>query len=206
MRKLIVAEHISIDGVIQGPGGPTEDPSGNFNLGGWSAPFPDDHIGEFLQEMFSKPFELLLGRFTYEIWASYWPHIKADSPAYDIAKVFNSVAKYVATHRPDTLDWKNSHALKGDLAGAVRALKQKDGPDLLTWGSADMVRQLLAAGLVDDLRLITYPVILGHGKRLFDDKGQAASFTLAQSAITPGGVVVARYLRSGEVRTGTVGA
>ena len=200
MRKLIVAEHISLDGVIQGPGGPEEDPSGEFSLGGWTVPYSDEAIGRDLQDMFSQPFELLLGRRTYDIWAAYWPHVKAGNA---IADQFNSVPKHVATHRTGTLDWHNSHALQGDLAGAIRALKRKNGAHLLTWGSSDLVRQLLAAGLVDEFRLMIYPVVIGHGKRLFGDNAQPSSFTLTQSTRTAGGVLLARYARNGEVRTGT---
>src|SRR4029077_10945872 len=176
MRKLIVAEHISLDGVVQAPGGPEEDPSGDFRLGGWTVPYGDEAIGRDLRDLFSQPFELLLGRRTYEIWAAYWPRVPVDSGARAIADRFNSVLKRVATHRPDTLDWQNSHALEGDLADAIRALKRQDGANLLTQGSGDMVRQLLAAGLVDEPRLLIYPVVLGHGKRLFGDNAQASAF------------------------------
>ncbi|KAF1707760.1 dihydrofolate reductase family protein [Pseudoxanthomonas sacheonensis] len=200
MRKLTVAEHISLDGVIQGPGGPEEDPSGEFPLGGWTVPYADEAIGQDLQDMFSQPFELLLGRRTYDIWAAYWPHVKAGNA---IADQFNSVPKHVATHRPDTLGWHNSHALQGDLADAVRALKRQDGADLLTWGSSDLVRQLLAVGLVDEFRLMIYPVVIGRGKRLFGDNAQPSSFTMTRSARTASGVLLGRYTRSGEVRTGT---
>ena len=204
MRKLIVAEFISLDGVIQAPGGPDEDPSGEFRFGGWQVPYNDEAIGRAVPDLFSQPFELLLGRRTYDIWAAHWPRIGADSPSHPIAGPFNSVRKHVATHRPDTLDWQNSHALAGDLANAVRALKKnQDGGYLLTHGSGDMVRQLLAAGLVDELRLLIYPVLLGRGKRLFGDNAQVSAFTLAHSTSTPSGVLITRYVRSGEVRTGT---
>jgi dihydrofolate reductase len=203
MRKLIVAEHISLDGIIQAPGRPKEDPSGDFRLGGWTVPYADEAIGQALQDLFSQPFELLLGRRTYDIWAAYWPHVRADSSVHGIADLFNSLPKHVATHRSDTLDWQNSHALKGDLADAIRALKQQDGANLLTWGSGDVVRQLLAAGLVDELRLLIYPVVLGRGKRLFDDNVQTSAFTLAYSTSAASGVLSTRYVRSGEVRTGT---
>ena len=193
MRKLIVAEQISLDGVIQSPGGPEEDPSGEFHLGGWIVPYADEAIGETLQDMFSEPFELLLGRRTYEIFAAYWPHVRANSGPHSIADLFNSVAKHVATHRSDTLDWQNSHALKGDLADAIRALKQQDGGNLLTWGSGDMVHQLLAAGLVDEFWFLVYPVVLGRGKRLFADNAGASAFTLAHLHTTPGGVLITRY-------------
>ena len=202
MRKLIVAEQISLDGVIQSPGAPKEDPSGDFRLGGWVVPYADDVIGQALQDLLSQPFELLLGRRTYEIFAAYWPRVRANSASHAIADLFNSVPKHVATHRSDSLGWQNSHALKGDLADAIRALKHQDGANLLTWGSGDMVRQLLAAGLVDELRLLIYPVVLARGKRLFGDNAQGSAFTLAHSTSTPGGVLITRYVRSGEVRTG----
>jgi dihydrofolate reductase len=199
MRKLIVAEHISLDGVIQAPGGPEEDPSGGFRFGGWIVPYADDATGQAVQNLFAQSFELLLGRRTYDIWAAYWPHVRA---GHAIADQFNRVCKHVATHRPDTLNWQNSHALEDDLADAIRTLKQQDGANLLTWGSADMVHQLLAAGLVDELQLMIYPVVLGHGKRLFGDNAQPSTFTLAHSISTRGGVLITRYVRSGEVRTG----
>lgn len=202
MRKLIIAEHISLDGIIQSPGGPDEDPSGDFRLGGWIVPYDDHLIDRFLEDMFSQPFELLLGRRTYDIWASYWPRVGAGSPAHPIADLFNRVPKHVATHRPDSLEWHNSHALEGDLADAVRALKHRDNADLLTWGSSNMVHQLLAAGLVDDFRLMIYPVVLGYGKRLFKDEAHATAFTVAKSTTTPAGVHIVHYVRSGEVRTG----
>jgi dihydrofolate reductase len=201
MRKLIIAEHISLDGVIQAPGGPEEDPNGEFCLGGWIVPYADEAIGEELQDLFSQPFELLLGRRTYEIWAAYWPHVRTGN-AIAIANLFNRVPKHVATHRFDKLDWQNSHALKGELADAVRILKQQSGADLLTWGSSDMVHQLLAAGLVDELWLMIYPVVLGRGKRLFDDNAQPSSFTLAHSISTRSGVLLTHYTHSGEVRMG----
>lgn len=202
MRKLIVAEHISLDGVIQSPGGPEEDPSGGFRLGGWIAPYADAAIAQELRDLFSQPFELLLGRRTYDIWAAYWPRVPVDSGSRGIADLFNSVAKYVATHRSDPLGWQNSQALKGSLADAIRALKQQGGANLLTWGSSDMVRQLFAAELVDELRLMVYPVVLGRGKRLFGDHAQPSAFTLVHSTSTPSGVLLTRYAHSAEVRTG----
>ena len=203
MRTLMVAEHVSLDGVIQSPGAPEEDPSGDFRLGGWIVPYADEATGQDLQDLLSEPFELLLGRRTYDIFAAYWPRVRADSPSHAIADLFNSVPKHVATHRSDTLDWQNSHALQGDLADAIRALKHQDGANLLTHGSGDMVRQLLAAGLVDELWFLIYPVVLGRGKRLFGDNAQVSAFTLAHSTSTPSGVLITRYVRSGEVRTGT---
>ena len=203
MRKLIVSAFISLDGAIQAPGGPREDPSGEFRLGGWMVPYADEAIGQNVQDLLSRPFELLLGRCTYDIFAAYWPRVPADSHSRAMADLLNSVPKHVATHRSNTLAWQNSHALEGDLADAVRALERQDGADLLTFGSGDMLRQLLAAGLVDELRLLIYPVILGHGKRLFGDNALASAFTLAHSTSTPGGVLISRYIRNGEVRTGS---
>lgn len=200
MRKLIIAEHISLDGVIQAPGGPDEDISGGFRFGGWSVPYADDTIGQAVQELMEESFELLLGRHTYDIWAAYWPHVRA---GHTIADKFNRVPKHVATHRPDTLLWQNSNALVGDLADAIGMLKQQDGANLLTWGSADMVCQLLATGLVDELRLMIYPVVIGYGKRLFGDHAQPSAFNLTHSVTTPKGVLITSYKRSGEVRTGS---
>ncbi|SPB15576.1 hypothetical protein NOV72_02796 [Caballeronia novacaledonica] len=203
MRKLIVSAFISLDGVIQAPGGPTEDTSGDFRLGGWIVPYADEAIGQHVQSLLAQPFDLLLGRCTYDIFASYWPRVPPDSPSRAIADVFDGVAKHVATHRPDDLDWQNSHALQGDLADAVRALKHDDGADLLTFGSGDMVRQLLAAGLIDELCLLIYPVMLGRGKRMLSDDASVSAFTLAHSTPTPAGVLITRYIRDGDVRTGT---
>ena len=165
-------------------------------------PFWDEAMDEALGEIMSGEFDMLLGRRTYEIFAAYWPRVPVDSDSRAIADLFNSVPKHVATYRSDTLDWQNSHALEGDLADAIRALKRQDGANLLTFGSGDMVRQLLVAGLVDELRLLIYPVILGRGKRLFGDNALASAFTLAHSTSTPGGVLITRYMRNGEVRTG----
>ena len=203
MRTLTVAAFISLDGVMQAPGGPEEDTSGGFRFGGWIVPYADQTTGQAVQDLFSQPFELLLGRRTYDIFAAYWPHASADSPHHTIADLFNGVPKHVATHRGDSLEWHNSHALQGNLVDAISALKRQDGPRLLTQGSGDLVRQLLAAGLVDEMRLMIHPILLGRGKRLFDDNAQASAFTLLNSFSSPGGVLIARYTRSGEVRTGT---
>ncbi|EIM15268.1 MULTISPECIES: dihydrofolate reductase family protein [Pseudomonas] len=203
MRKLIVAAFMSLDNVIQAPGGPEEDTSGEFRFGGWIVPYADEAFGRAIQDLFSQTFDLLLGRRTYDIFAGYWPHIQAGSSNSAIADLFNRVPKHVATHSPDTLDWHNSHALQGNLADAIQALKQQDGANLLTQGSAELVRQLLAAGLVDELRLMIFPIVLGRGKRLFDDHAQASAFRLVNSTSTPGGVLIAHYVRSGDVQTGS---
>ena len=202
MRKLIVAAMISLDGVIQAPGGPDEDRSDGFPFGGWAWPYADPGI-EVMDGAFKRPFELLLGRRTYDIFAGYWPHVPKDSPAQAIARPFNATAKHVATHHADTLAWKNSHALGADVVAALRALKQQDGPDLVTQGSSALVKQLLASDVVDELSLLVYPVLLGRGKRLFDDHGQPSAFRLDASRTTRQGVLISRYLREGPVQTGT---
>jgi len=203
MRKLIVAAFVSLDGVMQAPGGPQEDTSGGFAFGGWLVPHAEEVFGQAMQALFSQPFELLLGRRTYDIFAGYWPKVRDDTEDFSIAKLFNSVAKHVATHDPDSLDWHNSHALGADIVSAVRALKQQDGANLLTQGSADLVQQLLAAGLVDELQLLVHPVLLGHGKRLFGDDTAPGAFTLKHSQVTPKGVIIVRYVRKGGVETGS---
>lgn len=202
MRKLIVPAFISLDGVIQAPGGPQEDTSGGFAYGGWVWPYADES-DEIMGGVFEGPFELLLGRRTYDIFASYWPHVAEDAPHRGIADLFNGTTKHVATHHPDTLEWRNSHALGTDVATAVRELKRGDGPSLVTQGSSDLVHQLLATDLVDELRLLVYPILLGGGKRLFDDRAQASAFRLEASKATSSGVLVNRYIREGEVRTGS---
>ncbi|WP_252088682.1 dihydrofolate reductase family protein [Pseudomonas sp. MWU13-3659] len=202
MRKLIVAAFITLDGVMQAPGGPEEDTSGGFTYGGWIPPYADEVFGQTMQALFSEPFELLLGRRTYDIFAGYWPQQGQDSANSPLADLFNSVPKHVATHHPESIAWHNSHALGQDVTAAVNRLKQQDGAHLLTQGSGELVRQLLAAGLVDELRLLIHPLLLGCGKRLFGDDAQAAAFTLRESVVSPNGVLIAHYVRSGDVRTG----
>lgn len=202
MRKLIVPAFISLDGVMQAPGGPEEDTSGGFAHGGWVWPYADES-DEVMGGVFEHPFELLLGRRTYDIFAAYWPHVAEDAPHRGIADQFNGTTKHVATRRPDTLAWQNSHALGPDIIATVRELKRGDGPDLVTQGSSDLVHQLLATNLVDEVRLLVYPILLGRGKRLFDDHAQASAFRLEQSKATSKGVLINRYVREGDVRTGS---
>ncbi|MDR5782619.1 dihydrofolate reductase family protein [Caballeronia sp. LZ065] len=203
MRTLTVSVFSSLDGVMQAPGGPNEDISGGFRLGGWIVPYADPAIGEHVQQLLAKSFELLLGRRTHDIFASHWPHVAPDAASHALAEKFNGVPKHVATHRKSGLGWHNSRALDGDLPSAVRALKTQEGADLLTFGSGDMVRQLLAAGLVDELSLLTFPVMLGRGRRLFGDDAETRAFELTHMIRTSGGVLIARYVRAGEVQTGS---
>jgi dihydrofolate reductase len=205
MRKVIVGAMVSMDGVMQAPGGPEEDPSGGFKFGGWTAPLAaaDEEAGEELGKLFAEPFDLLLGRRTYEIFAAYWPDAER-GPYNEIAKTFNCVTKYVATRKGVELTWKGSVALR-DAAKDVAKLKEEDGPALLTQGSTELVHALLAAGLADEIRAFTFPLVLGKGKRLFGDDSQPRAFKLTHSAVTPNGLIAATYLRSGEVKTATVG-
>lgn len=202
MRKLIVPAFISLDGVVQAPGGPQEDTSGGFAYGGWIWPYADES-GDVMGGVFSHPFELLLGRRTYDLFAAYWPHVPEGAPHRGIADRFNDTVKHVATHRTETLEWRNSRALSLDIVTAVRELKRGGGPDLVTQGSSDLVHQLLVTDLVDDLRLLVHPILLGRGKRLFDDRTQATAFRLDASTTSPSGVLINRYVRDGEVRTGS---
>lgn len=210
MRKLMVSTFVSLDGVMQAPGGPEEDPRGGFTLGGWTAPHFDEALGAEMDDIFSRPFELLLGRRTYDIFAAHWPHVPLEpgQPGYDpgsvdIARKFNACAKHVMTRRPDSLAWENSRALGPDVAAAVRALKGRDGPTLLVQGSSELLQILFAHGLVDEARLLVMPVVLGKGLRLFGGGALPTAFRLTHSAATPAGVLIARYERAGEVPTGS---
>jgi dihydrofolate reductase len=210
MRKLIVGTFVSIDGVMQAPGGPQEDTSGGFKHGGWLVPHFDETVGAAVDDLFNKPFDLLLGRFTYDIFAAHWPHQPTDPSAegYDpgnakIAKAFDMATKFVATHNPQTLGWMNSKALGPNVAMSVRELKQTNGPDLVVQGSSKLVHQLLAADLVDVIQLLIFPVMLGQGKRLFDGSEAPRSLKLLHSATSGTGVIAARYERRGEVTAGS---
>jgi dihydrofolate reductase len=210
MRKIIVGAFVSLDGVMQAPGGPDEDPTGGFKYGGWVAPLWDDVTGKAMDESFAKPYDLLLGRKTYDIFAAYWPYVKTDPKASDfdalnaqIAEQFNRVTKYVATHRPESLTWQNSRGLGTDVVATLRELKRQDGPALLTQGSTELVHTLFANDLVNELRVLTYPLVLGRGKRLFDAGSKPAAFSLVQSKVSPNGVVIATYVRAGDVKTGS---
>jgi dihydrofolate reductase len=205
MRKVIVGAMVSMDGVMQAPGGPEEDPTGGFKFGGWTAAVADSDtvFGEEIGKLFGEPFDLLLGRRTYEIFAAYWPY--AEGGSYDdIATTFNRITKYVATRKGVELTWKRSVALR-DAVKDVARLKQEDGPALVTQGSTELVHSLLAAGLVDEIRTFTFPVVLGRGKRLFDGTSEPRAFKLTHSAVSPGGLIAATHVRDGEVKTATVG-
>jgi dihydrofolate reductase len=198
MRRVVCAAFVSLDGVMQAPGGPEEDPTGGFAHGGWVYPHWDEIVDAAMGERFGRPFDLLLGRKTWEIFAAHWPH--TDEPPADL---FNGVTKYVATSSAAPLAWANSVRLEGDVPAAVARLKQGEGPDLLTQGSSVLVRSLLAAGLVDELFLLIFPIILGRGKKWFGEDAKAAEWELLDSRTATTGVLIARYRPKGPVRTGS---
>lgn len=197
MRKIIVLTFVSLDGVMQGPGGPDEDTSGGFRHGGWTVPYFDEALGETMGAQMSVPFDLLLGRKTFEIFASYWP----DHP--EEGAGINNATKYVASNTLTAHPWRETVFLSGDVAEKVAELKQQDGPDLQVHGSATLIQTLLAHDLVDEVWLKIFPVTLGEGKRLFGSGTIPAAFRLADAKTTPSGVIVATYERAGEVETGS---
>ena len=198
MRKIIVLSFITLDGVMQAPGGPEEDPTGGFRYGGWTVPYFDDFLGKTMVEQMSRPFDLLLGRKTYEIFAGYWPYQKDPSAA-----GINTAKKYVASKTPLKLDWSNSTLISGDLVQEIKKLKKQDGPELQVHGSGNFIQTLLKHDLVDELWLKIFPITLGMGKRLFAEGTTAAAFTLREAQTSPRGVIVASYDRAGEVQTGS---
>lgn len=202
MRKIVAGAMISLDGVMQAPGGPDEDPTGGFRYGGWVYPHADEQFGEFIiNRIFGEPFDLLLGRKTYDIFAAYWPYVEAGHP---IGSMFNSVDKYVATRNPDLeLTWRESHSLAPDAVEAVRKLKAEDGPNLVTQGSTDFLQSLLRNDLADELYISIFPVMLGKGKKLFGDGPVPAGFKLVSSDVSDKGVIMTKYERSGDVETGS---
>lgn len=202
MRRVVVTAFLTLDGVVQAPGGPGEDEDGGFPHGGWTVPFFDEHLGEVMGGFMGRPFDLLLGRRTYEIFAGYWPTASEEEGAGPL----DAATKYVASRgRPD-LSWERSVLLEGDVAQAVAALKQEDGPELQVHGSGNLVQTLLRHGLVDAWQLLVFPVVLGQGKRLFAGGAVPASLRLVHSSVSGSGVVVARYEAAGDLLTGTFGA
>ena len=208
MRTIQAATFMTLDGVMQAPGGPEEDTMGGFAHGGWQAGAWEDAIGAAVDEVFAQPFDLLLGRRTYDIFAAHWPFVPTDpaAPGYDagmaeIAERFAGITKYVATHRPESLAWAGTEWLGADPVAALRTLKQDDGPTLLIQGSSDLVQTLLANDLVDRFRLIISPIVLGKGKRLFGDGTMPRSLRHVKTATTPGGTVIVDYELGGAVAT-----
>jgi dihydrofolate reductase len=198
MRKIIVLEFISLDGVMQAPGGPKEDTSGGFKYGGWTAPYFDEEAGKVMEKQMAGDYDLLLGRKTYEIFASYWPEHSDQWPQ------VNKITKYVVSKTLKKMTWENSVLLKGDLAFALKKLKSEKGPPLQVYGSGNMVQSLLMHDLVDELWLKIFPLTLGKGKKLFADGTIPAAFKLAENKITANGIIVANYKREGKVKTGSL--
>lgn len=197
MRKLIVLTFVSLDGVMQGPGGPGEDPSGGFSHGGWTVPFFDEFLGNVMAEQMSEPFDLLLGRKTFELFASYWPYHVDEGPG------INKATKYVVSNTMTTHQWSKSVFLKGNVAHEIKKLKGQDGPDLQVHGSSNLIQTLLKHDLVDEFWLKIFPISLGSGKRLFAEGTIPASFALVDSKSSPSGVIIANFKRAGEVKTGS---
>lgn len=197
MRKIIVTTFISLDGVMQAPGGPEEDVSSGFKYGGWTAPYVDEVSGKEMQKQM-EPADLLLGRKTFDIFESYWPKHASIWPG------INEVTKYVLSNTIKKSDWQNTVFLTS--VEDIKKLKNSEGSDIKVWGSSELVQLLLKHDLADELWLKTYPVILGKGKKLFDDELAPAAFTLMESAVTPSGVIFASYKKAGAVKTGTIGS
>lgn len=198
MRRVIVVAHVSLDGVIQAPGGPEEDPSGGFAYGGWIAPYADAVLGAAIRAQMNRPFDLLLGRKTYEIWAPYWPHHG------DIWPSVNAATKYVASNTMTSGEWQPAVFLGGDIAAKVIKLKQQPGPDLHVYGSGNLLQTLSRHDLVDAYWLKIYPLTLGVGKRLFAEGAIPAAFKVTDSQVSPKGVIIVNYERAGAITAGSL--
>jgi dihydrofolate reductase len=199
MRKLIVSTFLTIDGVMQAPGGPGEDDDGGFTHGGWSVNYWDDQMGEVMGEATSRPFAMVLGRKSYDILSSYWP----TAPEETGAKVLNDATKYVASRGRPTLEWSNSVLIEGDAGDGLAALKKEDGPELQVHGSANLIQTLLRDNLIDEYRLWVFPVVIGSGKRLFADGTIPSGLKLVDSKVSTTGVVIGTYEPAGEIVTGS---
>jgi len=197
MRKVIVLEFMTLDGVIQSGGGPEEDTSGGFEYGGWFWGYDDDVVGEAMKKQMNLPFELLLGRKTFEVWASYWPDHA------DFWSGVNPATKYVASNTITSHEWQPSVFLSGDIAEKVRQLKQQEGPDLHVYGSANLVQTLMKHDLVDEFWLKIFPITLGIGKRLSADGTIPAAFKVSEAEVSPNGIIIVNYERAGAVKTGS---
>lgn len=201
MRKIIVLSILSLDGVMQAIGTPNEDTSGGFQYGGWSLRYNDEFLGKIFDEQIGHPFDLLLGRKTYQIFAAYWPY--QDQKTFSFAAAFNRARKYVVSHSNIKLDWKDSTLIQGDAAAEIKKLKAQDGPELQVYGSGHLIQTLLTHDLVDELWLKICPLTLGTGKRLFAEGTAPMAFELTESKTSPKGVITANYKRAGEVKTGS---
>jgi dihydrofolate reductase len=201
MRKLVVSTFITLDGVMQAPGGPEEDPTGGFTYGGWSFNYWDDMMGQVMGESMAKPSELLLGRKTYEIFAAHWPYIKDDP----VADKLNHARKYVVSRTLDEVNWNNSTLVTGNVEQAIRNLKEQKGPEIQVHGSGNLIQTLLKHDLIDEFRLWIFPVTIGMGKRLFGEGTQPAHLKLIDSKTSTTGVIIATYEPAGELKAGSFG-
>ncbi len=201
MRKIITTTFVTLDGVMQAPGGPDEDTSSGFAYGGWSVHYWDEMMGNVMGGFMELPFELLLGKRTYDIFAAYWPSATQDST---IAEKFNSTKKYVVSHTSAELNWKNSELISGDVVARIKKLKEEEGPNLWVHGSGNLIQTLLANHLVDAMHIWTFPVSVGKGKRLFEEGTQPQEFKLTGSKVATTGVVIATYEPGGPVKTGSI--
>jgi dihydrofolate reductase len=199
MRRLIVSTFLTLDGVMQAPGGPQEDDEGGFRYGGWSVSYWDDLMGQVMGEATSKPFAMVLGRKTYDIMSAYWPNAPEEAGG----EVFNEATKYVASRGRPTLEWSNSVLIEGGAADGLAALKQQDGPELQVHGSSNLIQTLLRHNLIDEYRLWVFPVVIGSGKRLFADGAVPAGLRLVDSKVSTTGVVIGTYEPAGEIATGS---
>ena len=199
MRKLMVTTFLTLDGVMQAPGGPGEDDSGGFAYGGWSVNYWDELMGQVMDEATSRPFAMVLGRNTYDIMAAYWPHAPEEAGG----KVFNEATKYVVSRDRPTLEWSNSVLIEGDAAEGIAALKKEDGPELQVHGSGNLIQTLMRHNLVDLYRLWVFPVVVGSGKRVFSDGTIPSALKLVDSKVSTTGVVIATYEPAGEIVTGS---
>ncbi len=198
MRKIITITFITLDGVMQAPGGKDEDTSGGFEYGGWQRSFPPDEVfGKKIMEFMHAPFELLLGKTTYDIFASFWPHATTDL---EVAEPFNKTKKYVASHEPFELTWNNSFCITGDVVGQIKKLKEADGPDLVVWGSGNFIQTLLEHNLIDQINLFIHPITIGTGKKFFAEGTQPRNFKLVDSSIGATGIIFATYEPAGPLK------
>lgn len=198
MRQIRIIEHVSLDGVVQAPGGPDEDTEGGFGYGGWAFPHFDPAVGEAIDAAHGERFDVLLGRKTYDIWAGYWPH--QEGP---MADSLNGARKYVATHRPESLDWGPAQPLGDDIVDGIRRVKSGDGPDLIVWGSSTLTPLLIAEGLADEVVLLVFPVMIGRGKRIFSELAAPSELALIDVKAAESGVTIHRYRPAGALRTGS---
>lgn len=201
MRRLIVSEFMTLDGVVQAPGGPGEDESGGFSFGGWSFPYWDEVLDRTMERLMGVPFDLVLGRRTYDVFAAFWPNAPEEAGG----KPLNDATKYVASRGTPSLTWEPSVQIEGDVAEDVAGLKRGDGPELQVHGSGNLIQTLMANDLIDEYRLMTFPVVLGTGKRLFGDGTIPASLRLTDSEVSTTGVVIGTYQPAGAVQTGSFG-